>query len=129
VPAMLRRLADAGVQIGVVTSNSAENVRRVLGAENASLVRYVEGGASIFGKQPLMRRVLRASRVPASRAISIGDEIRDLHASRAAGIDFGAVGWGFATPDTLRALSPDLFFDRVDEIADRLLIHPSHHPW
>jgi phosphoglycolate phosphatase len=121
VETMLRRLADAGVQVAIVTSNAPENVRRVLGPENAARVRYIEGGASIFGKQPLMRRVLRASRVPASRAVSIGDEIRDLQASRAAGIAFGAVGWGFATSDALRALAPDLFFDRVDEIADRLL--------
>ncbi|HEX6037740.1 HAD hydrolase-like protein [Longimicrobium sp.] len=121
VEAMLRRLADAGVRIAVVTSNSAENVRRVLGPESAALVRHVEGGASIFGKQPKMRKVLRASGVPASRAISIGDEIRDLHASRAAGMAFGAVGWGFATPDALRALKPEMFFEHVDEIADRVI--------
>lgn len=125
---MLRRLADAGVQIGIVTSNAPENVRRVLGPENAALVRHVAGGASLFGKQPLMRRVLRASRVPASRAVSIGDEIRDLHASRAAGIDFGAVGWGFARMDALRALSPELVFERMDEIADRLIGAPAGHP-
>lgn len=121
VEPMLRRLADGGVRIAIVTSNSVANVRRVLGPENAGLVRWVEGGASLFGKEPRMRKVLRASGIPASRAISIGDEIRDLHASRGAGMAFGAVGWGFATADALRALGPDVVFERMDEIADVLI--------
>lgn len=120
VDEMLRRLADADVRIAIVTSNSEANVRRVLGPRNAALVRHLECGVSLFGKQPKLRKVLRAAGVPASDAVSIGDEIRDLHASRAAGIAFAAVGWGATRLDALRALAPDAVFERVDEIADWL---------
>lgn len=120
VDRLLRELAAAGIRAAIVTSNSAENVRRVLGPENAALVHHVEGGASILGKQAKLRKVLRASGIPAAQAISIGDEIRDLHASRAAGIAFGAVGWGFTTLDALRALGPDAVFESIDELTDRL---------
>jgi phosphoglycolate phosphatase len=92
--AMLRALADAGVTLAIVTSNSEANVRRVLGPENAALVRHYGCGAAIFGKAPKLRKVLRDSGVPAAQALSIGDEIRDLHASRVEGIAFGAVAWG-----------------------------------
>ena len=45
---MLRSLSDKGVALVVVTSNSYDNVRHVLGAEHAALIRYYECGASLF---------------------------------------------------------------------------------
>jgi phosphoglycolate phosphatase len=116
VPEMLRELADAGVVLALVTSNSSDNVRLVLGAEVATLFAHVECGASMFGKRARFRRVLRRSGIPAARAIAIGDEIRDAEASRKAGIDFGAVGWGYTTPAGLSAQSPAAFFETVDDI-------------
>ena len=52
-----------------------------------------------------------------SKAISIGDEVRDIEAARAAGIACGAVLWGYAAPEALRALGPELVFDRMEDIA------------
>ena len=120
IPEMLHALADAGVVLAVVTSNSYENVRRVLGPETVGLMAHVECGSSMFGKRARFRRVLRRSGIPAGQAISIGDEIRDAEAARAAGIDFGAVAWGFTSAASLRALSPALFFDTVDDIVRAL---------
>ena len=57
---------------------------------------------------------------PAS-AIAIGDEVRDIEAARAAGMACGAVAWGYAAPETLRALRPDLLFERMEDIALALL--------
>lgn len=117
VEAMLRRLAEAGVRIAVVSSNSAENVRRVLGPETTSLVGFYACGASIFGKRRHLRRVLRECGVAAAEALCIGDEIRDLHAARAEGIAFAAVTWGYTTAEGLAAHRPDFVFRRVGEIA------------
>ncbi|HST58483.1 MAG TPA: HAD hydrolase-like protein [Longimicrobium sp.] len=120
VDRLLDALTAAGVRIAIVTSNAEENVRRVLGPRNAARVQHFECGASILGKQPRMRKVLRAAGIPAAQAISIGDEIRDLHASRAAGIPFGAVGWGFTTLEALRAQAPDAVFETMDEMITAL---------
>ena len=48
--------------------------------------------------------------------ISIGDEVRDIEAARAAGIACGAVRWGFASTEALQALGPDLIFERMEDI-------------
>jgi phosphoglycolate phosphatase len=127
VDRMLEALAAAGIRTAIVTSNSAENVRRVLGPRNAALVHHVEGGASILGKAPRLRKVVRASGIPARETLSIGDEIRDLHASRAAGIAFGAVGWGFTTLPALRAQAPDAVFETMDEMIAALTSPGSTH--
>lgn len=118
VDMMLERLSERGVALAVVTSNSAENVRRVLGPRNTALIRHWGCGAAILGKGPRLRKVLRAAGVAPGEAISIGDEIRDLHASRAEGIPFGAVTWGFTHGEALRALHPDFVFETMEEIAD-----------
>lgn len=119
---LLDELAAARIRIAIVTSNAEQNVRRVLGPRNAALVHHFECGASILGKQPRLRKVLRASGIPAAQALSIGDEIRDLHASRAAGIPFAAVGWGFTTLEALRAQAPDAVFQTVDELIAALTV-------
>jgi phosphoglycolate phosphatase len=118
--AMLADLQAGGVQIAVVSSNSEENVRRVLGPA-ASHVGYYACGTSLFGKEAKIRAALRATRTEPKGAIFVGDEGRDIAAAHAAGIDSGAVAWGYADPGFLRSLSPDLFFERMDEIAPALI--------
>lgn len=118
---MLNRLADAGIELAVVTSNSEEIVRAVLGPELSGRIRYYSCGASMFGKHANFRKVLKQSGVPPAKALSVGDELRDLDASRKAGIPFGAVAWGFAHVDALRKAGPAELFLNMDEIADVVL--------
>jgi phosphoglycolate phosphatase len=120
VEPMLRTLADRGVTLAVATSNSAANVRRVLGPDLASLVDHFECGASIFGKASRFRRILRVAGIAPADAISIGDEVRDIQASRRAGIPFGAVTWGYTKPDALAAHSPAAMFATPDEVVARV---------
>src|SRR3954468_21572542 len=121
VDRLLHGLAGRGVRLAIVSSNSADNVRRVLGPADAALIGQYACGASLFGKRAKLRSVLRQSGVPAGAAIGIGDEIRDLEACRAAGIAFGAVSWGYTDPKALRALSPDEVFSSVEEVLQRLV--------
>ena len=120
VDRLLRDLTARGIGLAVVTSNSLDNVRRVLGPDSAALIRHYGCGASIFGKRPKLRAVLRDSGVPAAEAICIGDEIRDLEAARAEGIPFGAVTWGYTTPEALRAENPEEVFASLEEIPRKL---------
>lgn len=115
---VLARLDDASVPLAIVTSNTEENVRRILGDENAGRIRRFECGASIFGKAARLRKVLRATGIAASEAIYVGDHATDLQAAREAGVSLGAVTWGYGTVASLRAESPDLEFASVSELAD-----------
>lgn len=120
VDAMLRALRDAGVRLALVSSDSEDNVRRLLGSENVALFCHFDCGASLFGKAAKFRRVMRLAGAEPAHTIAIGDELRDIEAARAAGIAFGAVTWGYATPEALRARTPDLVFERVEDITSRL---------
>lgn len=118
--AMLRTLAENGVQLALVTSDSEVNARQKLG-EAAALFSHFDCAASLFGKPAKFRRAIRRAGVDADRVIAIGDEIRDIEAARAVGIACGAVSWGYAAPAALRARGPDLVFERIGDIAPALL--------
>jgi phosphoglycolate phosphatase len=120
VERMLERLAAQGIELAVLTSNSQENVRRILGARNAALVRHFECGASIFGKEAKFRKLLRRTGAAPADVLCIGDEIRDAQAAAAAGLAFAGVAWGYARPDVFALHCAGALFVSVDELADAL---------
>lgn len=120
VPEALRELARRRVALAIVTSNSKANVVRVLGQDCAALFGQMECGASLFGKVPKIRKVLARTGIAAADAILVGDEIRDARAAAEAGLDFGAVAWGFNHLDALLALRPREVFTQAAELPLKL---------
>ena len=115
VPELLSALADEGLTIAVVTSDSEENARRALGPL-VSCISHFACGASLFGKARKFRQVMRAAGVPAEATLAVGDEVRDAEAAKAAGIDFAGVVWGYATAAALTRVDPVAIFATVSEM-------------
>lgn len=113
---LLQRLGRDGVRIAIVSSDTEDNVRLILGETNADLIGWYECGAPIFGKAASIRRVLKRTRISAGDTICIGDEVRDAEAARAAGCAFGAVSWGYARIDAFGPERPDRVFKTFDDI-------------
>jgi phosphoglycolate phosphatase len=109
---VLLGLHAKGVALGVVSSNSRDNVLHVLG-DAARAVRHLECGVSIFGKRARLRRVLRKSQVRKESVLYIGDQPTDLEAARAEGVAFGAVAWGYGDIEALRAMQPEHEFRSI----------------
>ena len=116
ISVVLQTLSQAGVTLAVVSSNSYENVRRVLGSENVGLVETFACGVSVFGKAAKLRGVLKKCDIPRGEAIYIGDEVRDVEAAHEAGVASGAVSWGYNTVEALQVCAPDEIFTSVDDI-------------
>lgn len=109
-------LAAEGVEVALVTSNSEDNARRILGAAAAASIRRWSCGAGLFGKARRFGKVVAASRVPAARVLSVGDELRDVEAARSIGIAAGAVVWGYGTRTALLGGAPDHVFETMAEV-------------
>jgi phosphoglycolate phosphatase len=116
IPEALVGLAAGGATLAIVTSNARNNVLRVLGPVIAPRISALECGVSLFGKANKLRRVLKRTGIPASQTLFVGDEIRDAEAARAAGVAFGAVGWGYTRLEALRAQAPVHVFERVEDL-------------
>jgi len=117
----LQRLTTRGFQLAIVSSNSWDNVRSILGPQSASLFQQAECEASIFGKRPKLRKVLRKSGLTPERAIYIGDEIRDMQAAHAERLAFGAVTWGHTPADLFLPHGPQEVFETVEMMTEKLL--------
>jgi phosphoglycolate phosphatase len=120
ISSSLQQLSQSGVVLGIVSSNSAPTVRTILGPDITALIQHFACSASIFGKAPKLRAVLRASGIAAGDTIYIGDEVRDAEAAHKVGMAYGAVAWGYHDLKTLRAQSAAEYFLKPIEIGQKL---------
>lgn len=110
----LRALKAKGVVLAIVSSDNETNARQALGP-CAELISIFDCGASLFGKAPKFKRVMK--KVGVGPAIAVGDEMRDAEAAAQAGLDFGAVSWGYARLDALERHSPAVVFRKIEDLA------------
>lgn len=113
----LLSLHRAGFRLGILTSNSAGNVRIFL--ERFELLEcfgFIEAGVSLFGKSQRILNVLRKSRVDPSEAIYVGDETRDMEAARLSKVSSVAVCWGTNGREAMETEGPDYCIDTPSEL-------------
>jgi phosphoglycolate phosphatase len=104
IPELLRDLRGRGVRLGVLSSNTRDNILVCLQAAGlAEAFEFVVGYSRLFGKARALRRTLRLLGVPPGQCLYVGDEVRDLEAARRAGAAFAAVSWGFHAEELLSA--------------------------
>ena len=102
--------------LGVVTSNSVANVNKFLDANSMTHFRFVRSSAGLFGKSRVLNRVLRENRLAKSDTLYVGDEVRDIEAARACGVDAIAVTWGANSTDKLAQWQPRFMAHRPEEL-------------
>lgn len=121
IEAALHEIRNTGCRLGILTSNSVENVRKFLDINNmGTLFDFVCSGRSILGKEKVIRKVISREQLNPGRIVYVGDETRDIEASRGAGIPVIAVTWGLNRRDILASLLPDHIADKPQELPDRV---------
>jgi phosphoglycolate phosphatase len=108
LPDVLAGLRERGIRLGILSSNSEDNIRRCLVANGVEQhFAFVVGYPRLFGKGKALRRILRAEKLDRSAVLYVGDEVRDVEAAQRAGVPVAAVTWGFHAEPILRASDPD----------------------
>ena len=102
--------------LGIVTSNSAANVDRFLEANDMLYFSFVRSAANLFGKSHVLNRVIREQHLMKAETLYVGDEVRDIEAARASGIDMVAVSWGANNVDKLAQWQPRFIAHRPEEL-------------
>ncbi|MCW6035746.1 HAD-IA family hydrolase [Spirulina subsalsa FACHB-351] len=104
----LEQLKQEGYELGIVTSNSQENVIKFLAAHQLEdLFCFISSGTTIFGKHKLIQQFLRCNELVPSAMLYVGDETRDIEAARRCQVPVIAVTWGFNSTDILTQYRPD----------------------
>ncbi len=104
----MRRHADS---FGILTSNTTANVDLFLRAHGLrDPFDFISSTSKLTGKAKHLRAIRKTFSLRSEEMLYIGDELRDVKASRKAGIPIAAVTWGFNSRESLEAEHPDHVF-------------------
>ena len=116
---------EAGHTLGIVTSNSKENVESFLKLHGLEYFDFILTIKSLWGKKRPLKKLMRRYSLSPETVFYIGDETRDIEAAKIVGISMIAVSWGFFPKETLLAHHPDYC---LDSPSDLLSIPPLKQP-
>jgi phosphoglycolate phosphatase len=112
----LLELKKAGFRLGILTSNSKENVQSFLMNNQLDIFDSIYSGASVFGKSKVIKTAIKKGKFSSHEVVYVGDETRDVDAARSAGVRIISVSWGFNTKEVLQKQNPDFLIDHPSEL-------------
>ncbi len=115
---VLQQLRDKGFRLGIVTSNTVENVRHFLEAHNVSLFDFVYGEKEYWSKGRKIAKVVSLHVPEGEKVIYIGDEVRDITAAQEAGVPCISVPWGFNSREKLLAHNPTVLVETPADLLE-----------
>jgi phosphoglycolate phosphatase len=122
IPELLADLHGRGMQLGVISSNATENIHNFVAL--AGLPAFVDVRSSgIFDKHRVIAKYLRKHRLTPEQVVYVGDEVRDAHACRAAGVRMIAVTWGADQRESFADCPPAAFADAPAHVVEFLDSH------
>jgi len=114
----LLELKKTGYKLGILTSNSKDNVSKFLKKNNLDLFDFIHSESSIFGKSRVINDFLKNQCIKLGEVIYVGDETRDIAAAKKTNIPIIAVSWGFNSKQILENQNPDFLIDEPRQLIE-----------
>ncbi|MDD2496015.1 MAG: HAD-IA family hydrolase [Tissierellia bacterium] len=115
----IRRIKSLGVNIGIITTNSKTNVKQFLDVHDADFFDFISS-STMFGKESKIKKIIKKEKLSNKDVLYVGDEIRDIHAAKKAGIDIVSVAWGYNTIESLEKNEPNYLIKEPEELLEIL---------
>lgn len=116
VPQALRELHAARFDLGIITSNSEENVRTFLRNHELELFGFVRSCSKLLGKAREIRVARKLGGYSRNEVLFVGDETRDIEACKKARVRIAAATWGYNSVRSLENLEPEFVLTHPGEI-------------
>ncbi|MCL4363613.1 HAD hydrolase-like protein [Patescibacteria group bacterium] len=105
-PGMRKLLSDLRkkrLRTVILSSNLRSNVDRFIKLNRLDSFDYIDAGTfTMLSKSGRLERIMKTFALSKNQVIHVGDEIRDLEASKKVGIKSIGVAWGLHTVKTLK---------------------------
>jgi phosphoglycolate phosphatase len=119
LPQTLQKIHSANFSLGILTSNSEENVATWLDINKIGhFFNFIHIESNYFGKGRIIKKLLKKHQINKSNAFYIGDETRDITAAKQNDIYSVAVTWGFNSEKTLLQYQPDYVARTPEDLLD-----------
>lgn len=120
---VIKQLYQSGVSLGIVTSNSEENVTRWLQQHALlPLFHYIYIESNFFSKKHVLNKIIDKYSLNKASVYYIGDETRDIDAAKQCRIFSMAVTWGFNSEKILTQQQPHFIAHEPQDILSLLKI-------
>lgn len=113
---VLLKINKRGFNLGILSSNSKENIEKFLQANKLTVFRFIHSESNIFGKTNALKNLLENHKLNPKEVVYIGDEVRDIEACKNNGVKIAVVTWGFNKREILIKNRPDFLLDKPEEI-------------
>lgn len=113
---MLMELKKRGLTLGIISTNSEENIKEFLKKNKIEMFDYVVGKGSLFGKTRVIKNILKTRKLNKDQVLYVGDEVRDIEACKKIGIKIAAVTWGFSDEKLLAKNKPDFLIGKINKL-------------
>ncbi|WP_111979317.1 HAD-IA family hydrolase [Algibacillus agarilyticus] len=107
-------------QLGIVTTNSRENVDAFLVHNRLGFFDFIYADAKLLGKNFMLKRVLRKEGLSADNTFYIGDELRDIIAAQRCSLQCLSVCWGYNSRGVLIKHNPNNIVEAPQHLLTRL---------
>ncbi|MFH1823814.1 MAG: HAD-IA family hydrolase [Candidatus Firestonebacteria bacterium] len=122
---VLLNLKKNGYRLGILTSNSKDNVSKFLKRNSLDFFDFIYSESSIFGKSKVITGLLKNQNLKSEQVVYIGDETRDIDAAKRTKINIIAVSWGLNSKQILKELKPDFLISKPQELMEILVCPPN----
>lgn len=119
LPDVLKTLHGRGHTLRIVTSNSPTNVHDFL--EKHGVREYftdIHGDVGLFSKAKVLKSIVKQEHLSQGEVYYVGDEARDIVASKKAGLKIVSVSWGYNHGDLLRDMEPYALVDKPTDLLE-----------
>ncbi|QUH26540.1 HAD-IIIA family hydrolase [Serpentinicella alkaliphila] len=115
---LLEELNNKGYNLAIISSNSEDIIREFLKKNEINYFNKIYCSSNLLGKDKVIRSFLKKYNIKNSDAIYVGDELRDIVASKKNDLKVIWVDWGFDKIDVVKYEKPDFIVSSPKDILD-----------
>jgi phosphoglycolate phosphatase-like HAD superfamily hydrolase len=116
-PEIIKQIHAMDINLGILTSNSSENVTEWLRHNKMeSYFDFTHNESSYFGKNRILKKIIKIHKMDHVKTFYVGDETRDIESAKACHINAIAVTWGFNSENILRKYQPHFIVRKPTDI-------------
>ena len=101
--------------LGIITSNSKRNVEAFLTNHGIDAFDFIVS-SPLTGKEKKIQTIAKRYNIDKDKILYVGDETRDITASKKAGIDCACVSWGYNHVEALEKENPTYLVKSLKEL-------------
>lgn len=119
----IEALQTEGYRLAVLSSNAKVNIEQFLHEQQLNAFEQILTSSKLFGKDAVIKKFIKAQKVPVEHVLYVGDETRDIVACQKVGLPVAAIAWGFDARPLLEAAKPSYIVDDFEQLHDIITAH------